>query len=435
MKKLVLCTLMVFYTVRLFGQPIVIDINLGIGSTMKPIPHDQTFFLKVKVDSQDRLSQVFIYKTKIYHNGHKGIHYKDSVDYLNVRELKLAKYSDSNTDQSIHCYQSKGFWEGLFSNSKIKAIDSPNKICDKDVLNSLTSKRPFLIYELNESSIRYERVKDLYAYIEVPQLSPRSTYGIAIMSKYLNSEIENLIQISDSVKADSRTSIQWATKQVVSFSVKERTGISTIHKEDVIKIVNYISRLSKPRENYENITNFIVGLQVSRVGNQLASSNPFANGFSSSTIESFEKETERFLVPEFGTFTSISSDNRLVGVLTVAGVRINFTPIDSEVQFRKIKYKDWKYRTSLFIGATIPALTSFGKSGERVNLIGDINLITSLGLRLNSFTSLNIGGVLFKAIDPNPAINSTEIKMRPIFGVTFDLKLQKNLPGLFGAIK
>ena len=73
------------------------------------------------------------------------------------------------------------------------------------------------------------------------------------------------------------------------------------------------------------------------------------------------------------------------------------------------------------------------KTGQREALFADdTTMLLGGGLRLTEWLRLTVGGLIFKAPDPNPLIDKTRLKMTPFVSMSADIDAGDVLKGLFG---
>jgi hypothetical protein len=73
------------------------------------------------------------------------------------------------------------------------------------------------------------------------------------------------------------------------------------------------------------------------------------------------------------------------------------------------------------------------KPGQRLALFaGDTTMLLGAGLRLTEYLRVTGGGVVFKAVDPNPLIDKTRLRLTPFISMSADIDAADVLKNLFG---
>jgi hypothetical protein len=119
-------------------------------------------------------------------------------------------------------------------------------------------------------------------------------------------------------------------------------------------------------------------------------------------------------------------------ILPYAGANIYFRPINKDVPLGELSRTGiltWQHRWSLTLGMTV---SSIEKTKVRTDLFSNKALVVGFGRRMTDVVRLSFGVVVFKEKDANPVIQADSVAATPYIGVSWDLNLARNFPGLSG---
>ena len=125
--------------------------------------------------------------------------------------------------------------------------------------------------------------------------------------------------------------------------------------------------------------------------------------------------------------TGIAVAPAISEVFPYMGTAMFFRPVNKKVPPSSIGT-----RFSLLFGFTWTA--NLQKTGERKALFGDnATVLFGAGFRLTEWLRLTAGGVLFKAVNPNPLLNEDQLKITPFISMSADIDAADLLKSVFGA--
>jgi hypothetical protein len=114
-------------------------------------------------------------------------------------------------------------------------------------------------------------------------------------------------------------------------------------------------------------------------------------------------------------------------IVPYVGINISLRPMDTDIPFRTlVRNKRIKcyQRFTFNLGLT---LNSIAKDNYRANLFGNNNLMVGLGFKFSHAINLNLGGLLYNNVDPNPLIAKKTIGVAPYTGVSINLLIKDAL--------
>ncbi len=115
------------------------------------------------------------------------------------------------------------------------------------------------------------------------------------------------------------------------------------------------------------------------------------------------------------------------------GTNIYFRPVNKDAPLQSFGSfaQSFTRRVSALIGLTVTGQTE--EADRREALIGGRVLVVGGGLRLTDSIRVNGGGLVFKAVDPNPLVTERRVEISPFISLSFDIDVVGMLGDLGGA--
>lgn len=138
--------------------------------------------------------------------------------------------------------------------------------------------------------------------------------------------------------------------------------------------------------------------------------------------------------PDFGVayFTNFEYGNNVYhGVVPFFGLRFNMRPLDPDLPFRFIRFKNFWHRSSINVSYS-PITISDGTT--RFDIYKNMNFLVGYGYRCSNAINISAGAMFFKRKHPDALVTQHQLTAVPYFGVTIDfdvLDVAKDFINLF----
>ena len=142
------------------------------------------------------------------------------------------------------------------------------------------------------------------------------------------------------------------------------------------------------------------------------------------TIGTFETRAQWYVSADLGVLYA----TRIGQVLPYFGANFYLRAVNKRVP---LHCRCLDRRTAVMIGLTA---TSLEKSGERDDLFGSHAALVGVGLRVTEVLRISGGGLIFRAVDPNPLADQSAIKTVAFISASLDWDARKALGQLGDAL-
>jgi len=171
-------------------------------------------------------------------------------------------------------------------------------------------------------------------------------------------------------------------------------------------------------------------LNIVGVGNVLDFFNPWTDFTVLSKVSTYVytiQSSSKYRIVADGGVIYTGWQEGFNSVTAYVGINISFRPIDTDIPFRwLVKNKRIKFcqRFTANLGLS---LNSIAKDNYRANLFGNNNVMIGTGFKLSHAFNLNLGGLLYNNIDPNPLIAKKTLGVAPYAGISINLLIKDAL--------